>query len=227
MLNTEQEIRVELEAAASAAALGSSMGEERIVEMLWADRDAGEMSMEAILILTELRNEFAREQLRRAAGDAQFRGDERRQAAIWGLGKAGLSSYSELVPFLADEEENAALHAIAAFGPDTPRAVVDALVAVLIGSDDRKAAASSEALRVIGSVAVLESLVAAVNTGDERKDWLLATIGRLSPDMVRAELRGTSLLDRLQPMLLVARGANWLSNEETASDIAFLLRQML
>ena len=227
MLNTEQEIRVELEAAASAAALGSSMGEERIVEMLWADRDAGEMSMEAILILTELKNEFAREQLRRAAGDAQFRGDERRQAAIWGLGKAGLSSYSELVPFVADEEENAALHAIAAFGPDTPKAVVDALVAVLIGGDDRKAAAASEALRVIGSVAVLESLVAAVNTGDERKDWLLATIGRLSPDMVRAELRGTSLLDRLQPMLLVARGANWLSNEETASDIAFLLRQML
>ena len=76
-------------------------------------------------------------------------------------------------------------------------------------------------------MAVLESLVAAVNTGDERKDWLLATIGRLSPDMVRAELKGTSLLDRLQPMLLVARGANWLSNEETASDIAFLLRQML
>ena len=27
-------------------------------------------------------------------------------------------------------------------------------------------------------------------------------------------------------MLLVARGANWLSNEETVSDIAFLLRQI-
>lgn len=226
VLNTEPEIRVGLEAAASAAALGSNMGEERIVEMLWADRGAAEMSMEAILILTELENEFAREQLQRAAGDARFLGDERRQAAIWGLGKAGLKSYGELVPFIGDDEENAALHAIAAFGSDTPKTVIDELVNILLNGDQRQAAAASEALRVVGSVVVLQSLVVAVSAGGQRSNWLLATIGRLSPDMVRGELKGTSLLERLQPMLLVARGANWLANEEAANDMAFLLKQM-
>ena len=132
ILDTEQENRVRLEAAGSAAALGSKLGEERIVEMLWAEGSAAEMGMEAILILTELKNEFAREQLRLAAGDVRFRHDERRQAAIWGLGKAGLKSYRELLPFIADDEENVAFHAIAAFGPDTPEDVIDLLVAILM-----------------------------------------------------------------------------------------------
>src|SRR5690606_37044554 len=91
-----------------------------------------EMSMEAILILTELKTAFAREQLRSAAGDVRFRGDERRQAAIWGLGKAGLKSYGDLVPFIGDDEENAAFHAIAAFGADTPKPVIEELVSVLL-----------------------------------------------------------------------------------------------
>ena len=56
---------------------------------------------------------------------------------------------------------------------------------------------------------------------------MLATIGRLSPDMVREQLRGTPLLERLEPMLLVAQGANWLANEEAATDMAFLLKQAL
>lgn len=227
ILNTEQEARVRLEAAGSAAALGSKLGEERIVEILWADYGAPEMSMEAILILTELKNEFAGEQLRVAAGDVRFRGDERRQAAIWGLGKEGLKSYRELLPFIADDEENAAFHAIAAFGPDTPKDVVDLLVAILVEDDVRRAAAASEALRVIDSLVALKSLVAATNAGVQRDYWLLATIGRLAPEMVRAELRGTVLLERLQPMLLVAQGANWLANEDATNDIGFLLKQTL
>ena len=183
--------------------------------------------MEAILILVELKNEFAREQLRLVAGDVRFRRDERRQAAIWGLGKAGLKSYGELLPFIGDDEENAALHAIAAFGPDTPEDVIDSLVAILMEGEARRAPAASEALRIIDSVGVLKSLVAAVSAGGEGDNWLLATIGRLSPDMVRDELRGTRLLERLQPMLLLARSENWLANEEASNDIGFLLKQVL
>ena len=37
ILDTEQEARVRLEAAGSAAALGSTLGEERIADMLWAE----------------------------------------------------------------------------------------------------------------------------------------------------------------------------------------------
>jgi hypothetical protein len=44
---------------------------------------------------------------------------------------------------------------------------------------------------------------------------------------VRAHLKGSPLLDRLQPMLLLAPGANWLANEDALSDMAFLLKQEL
>ena len=91
--------------------------------------------------------------------------------------------------------------------------------------DPQRAPGASEALRVIDSPAVLESLVEASNTKTGRTDWVLATIGRLSPDMVRAHLRGSALLERLEPMLLVAQGANWLANEQATTDLTFLLKQ--
>jgi hypothetical protein len=118
MLDAEREGRVALEIAASAAALRLAKGEKRLAAALWGN-GAAELSMEAILILTELKTPFARTELARAA--AAFSGDERRQAAIWGLGKSGLKSYADLVPFISDKEENVAYHAIAAFGSDTPR----------------------------------------------------------------------------------------------------------
>lgn len=225
-LDAEQEIRVALEASGSAAALGSAKGEERVATALWSDASS-EMSMEAILILTELKTAFAREQLRRAAGDERFRGDERRQAAIWGLGKAGLKSYDDLVPFIGDSEENAAYHAIAAFGPDTPKGVIEKLVVALIEGDPRKSPAASEALRMINNPVVLECLVEAVQAKSGRTNWVLATIGRLSPDMVRTRLKGSPLLDRLEPMLLFAPDSNWLTNDKAVADFAFLLKQEL
>jgi hypothetical protein len=54
LLEVEKEIRVSLEAAASATALGSAKGEGLIAKILWDDETA-DMSMEAILILTELK----------------------------------------------------------------------------------------------------------------------------------------------------------------------------
>ena len=48
LLENEPEERVALEAAGSAAALGSRLGEERISAVLWDDRRS-DLSMEAIL----------------------------------------------------------------------------------------------------------------------------------------------------------------------------------
>jgi hypothetical protein len=225
-LDREQERRVLLEAAGSAAALHSAKGEECIEEILWA-ADAADMSMEAILVLTELASPFAREQLCRVATADEFKNDERRQAAVWGLGKAGVRSYGDLVPFVGDAEENVAYHAIAGFGPDTRPAVIDELVSLLLLGDPRRAPGASEALRVIGSPAALESLVRAVEAGKGRTDWAVATIGRLSPNLVRERLRGTPLLAQLEPMLLLAPGANWLAGEEAVTDLAFLMKQAL
>jgi len=224
LLDAEPEGRVALEAAGSAAALKLAKGEERLAAVLWGNGPA-ELSMESILILTELKTPFARAELARAA--AGFPGDERRQAALWGLGKTGLKSYNDLVAFISDEEENVAFHAIAAFGPDTPRRVIERLIAILMEGEPRKASAASETLRVIGSAEALTCLVQAANERQGNIDWLLATLGRMPPALVRERLNGTPLLERIEPMLLVAHGASWLATEDAVTDIAFLVKQNL
>lgn len=222
MLARETEERVALEAAGSAAVLGSRVGQERIERVLWGDGRA-DLRMEAVLILTELASGFAHHGLVRVAGDHKFRGDEIRQAAIWGLGKAGLKAYADLLPYIDEADENIALHAIVAFGSDTPEAVIDQLVQGLAQGEPRRAAAASEALRMIGTPAVVRSLRAAA----ERNDWALATLGRLPPVLVRPILQGSELLRRIEPMLLLSEGASWLASEDRVMDIAFLSKQNL
>ena len=118
-----------------------------------------------------------------------------------------------------------AYHAIAGFGPDTPSDVIQALVELLLTGDSQNAPAASEALRVIGSPEVLKHLTDAAQSNAGVREWALATIGRLPPDIVRSHLQGTPLLDQLAPMLLVSEGANWLSTEDAMTDMAFLLKQ--
>jgi hypothetical protein len=226
LLDHENELRVALEAAGTATALGSAKGQDFVADTLQSNENK-QLSMEAIFILTEVKGAFANEMLNSVAGAAELRGDERRHAAVWGIGKAGLKAYADLVPFVADPEENMAYHAISAFGSDTPDAVIDALIDMLIGGDEVAAPAASEALLVIGSDSALARLLVAANTVNDGRDWLLATIGRFPPHMVRDMLAGTPLLDHLAPMLLVAEGANWTSRGEAKNDLRFLLKQSL
>lgn len=225
-LAVEREPRVALEIAGTTAALGSAVGEERMRVFLDAE-DAAALSMEAILILTEIGGEFARAELIRLAKDPALRQDERRQAAIWGLGKAGLRDYRELLPHLTDTQENVVFHAIAAFGSDTPADAIKRLVDMLATAGAEFAPAASESLRVIGNRLVIEALTARVLRGGTGADWSFATLGRLDPDLVRTVLHGSPLLARLEPMLLIAQGANWLSCEDAMVNLAFLLKQTL
>ena len=228
LIRRENEQRVALEAAGSAAALGSEFGQERLTRFVWDNEGRPELRMEAVFILTELgRSPFTREQLNRVVADSRFEGDELRQAAVWALGKAGLGCYEDLLPFIDDADENVALHAIGAFGADTPRPVIDRLVQDLISGDSRRAPAASEALRIIASDEALHALVTAANAGRLAPDWIVATLGRLPPDRVRAALQDSPLLDRIAPMLLTAPGAHWLASETIGADMAFLLKQNL
>ena len=214
-----------LEIAGTATALGSEKGAESIQRIL-GDDERPALSMEAIFILTELASAFAKEQLRATAARPEWQTDERRQAAVWGLGKSGLKSYEDLLPYIADQQENLAFHAIAAFGEDTPQPIIDRLILDLLSHNERRAAAASQALSVIGSPLVLQSLVAAINAAPH-SNWLLATLGRMPPNLVRQHLQGNPLLQRLEPLLLLAPGGSWLSTEETALNMAFLLKQSL
>ena len=228
LIRREPEERVALEAAGSAAALGSEFGQEQIALFVWDKDDRPELRMEAVFILTELgHSPFTREQLNRVVADPRFEEDELRQAAVWGLGKAGLKCYEDVLPLIDDADENLALHAIGAFGADTPRPVIDRLVRDLIVGDPRRAPAASEALRIIASDEVFQALVTVANAGQPVEDWIVATLGRLPPARVRAALQHSPLLAQIAPMLLTAQGAHWLASGTNGTDIAFLLKQNL
>jgi hypothetical protein len=141
------------------------------------------------------------------------------------MGKAGLHQYGDLLPFIADQDRDVALHAVAGFGVDTPAEVVDHLIADLVAGDPQRAPAASEALRVIGSDLVLRQLIAAQRGRNSADAWLLATIGRLPAAKVRAALAGDALLRRLAPMLLLSDGASWMANDAVDVDLKFLLKQ--
>jgi hypothetical protein len=128
------------------------------------------------------------------------------------------------LPYIGATDENLALHAIVSFGSDTPEDVIRSLVSELMSGEQRRAAGASEALRLIGSEMVLQVLLEASASGN---DWVLATLGRLPPALVRPAVEGTALASRLAPMLLLSAGANWLASEDRVMDIGFLVKQNL
>lgn len=221
-LLAEEDGRVKLEIAATAAQLQMAEGWACIRETLFA-ADVS-LSMESILILTELKLPDARTLLVEAA--RRFVKDERRQAAIWGLGRFGHTSYDDLLPYIADEDENVALHAIQAFGPDASEQTITKLMNILLGGDRRAAPAAATALRVIASDAVIDSLSKAAS-GSKEVNWALAALGSLPVELVRAKLSDPKMLARLEPLLLLAPGNTWITAEERISDRAFLARQSL
>jgi hypothetical protein len=98
---------------------------------------------------------------------------------------------------------------------------LEMLVGILVKGEPRNAPAASEALRVIGTRCVLEHPVDAETTTKAwNAEWVVATIGRLPPDMVRVDLKGTPPLGRQEPMLLLAPGRSRLAGEDPATDMA-------
>tara|TARA_Y100001933_G_scaffold220528_1_gene229869 strand:+ start:4389 stop:5468 length:1080 start_codon:yes stop_codon:yes gene_type:complete len=222
----EPDERVRLEAAGSAVWFGAALGQDTIGRYVWDDDVRADLRMEAVLVLTEMVGDtFSRSVLEDVAETSKFKGSEVRQAAIWGLGKSGMKAYSKLLPYIDDREDNVALHAMGAFGADTPRAVIDSLVADLIAGSPRRAPAASEVLRIINNEHVYATLIEAAR--NRHCDWILATLGRLSADRLRQKLAGDWLLERLAPMLLLSERGNWLATDSVRADITFLLRQDL
>jgi hypothetical protein len=147
----------------------------------------------------------------------------------WGVGERDFSRcpYVDLLPFLKDAERDVVLHAIAAFGTDTPDLVIDQLIAELLSADKRHAPAASEALRLIGNDAALKQLIAAAEGKNTSIDWILATLGRFPADKVRTALKDNPLLDRLGPLLLLSNTDNWLAEDTADIDLKFLFKQNL
>ena len=206
LIASEKEERIRLEAAGSATYFGSALGQDTISSFIWEDNASHEMRMEAVLILVELgEGEFTHNLLKEVAGNERFQGSEIRQAAIWGLGKAGFKDYSAILPYIADTEENVALHAIGAFDRNAPDDVINQLIAHLVSGDMQLAPAASETLRIIGSAIVVRNLVQAYDqNASQGRNWIIATLGRMSPVLVKDLISGHELMSYLEPMFLCA-----------------------
>jgi hypothetical protein len=223
-LQNEQEDRTRLELASSAARLCSRPGKNALLDVVWKPVPGTPeyLPMEAILILSEIREPWATDALVNIAKSPQFSGNEIRQAAIWGLGRTGHKSYDRIVQFLSDSEDEVVMHAIAAFGADTPVEPIQQLVSLLVTDpSDRIRAAASEALRCIGSQAVASALEAAASSGSP---WIPATLGRLS-STVLAGINNLALLAAAAPVRMLAEETNWLMSRATSTEYQFLLKQ--
>lgn len=225
LVREERDGRIQLEAAGSAAALGSRAGIAFLEAVAAAGEGAPELRMEAVFILAESRTDAAADLLTRVAAD-RTAPSELRQAAVWGLGFAGHERYDRLLAFLADGDADVALHAMAAFGPGAPPDVVQALVSRLDERDPATAAGASEALRLVGGdVAVVAAADAVADPA--RRDWALATLGRLDPGRVRALVQDAGVLRAVAPMLRLFSAENWLATGDRPSSLAYLLGQRL
>jgi len=226
-LRQESEPRTALEIAGALAKLGGPEGFDHLSASTRRVDEAfpAYLRMEAVLILSEIDDARSTQILDDVAHDRALLGNELRQAAVWGLGKAGTRAYERLVPYVADDEADVALHAIAGFGSDAPRSVVEALAALLSEGAPRATAGASEALRLIGSRQAAETLNQLASAGGN--PWIIATLGRIP----KAVLSGCSLTNdvarAIAPVTLLTEDANWISSRSVATDFQFLLQQNL
>ena len=228
VMREEKEPRVRLEAAGAGTFFGSYQAQKTITEFIWGDNTQHELRMEAVLILIERPiGGFSIDILREIAYHDQFKGNELRQVAIWGLGKAGLKSYKDVLPFIADEEDNVALHAIAAFDEFTPVKVIDQLVHHLLSGDQKYAPAASEVLRIIDSDIAISQLINAYDQNENGRSWIIATLGRMTANKVTRHIGNHEVMKYLEPMFLCSNTAHWLSSEQMTTDISFLLKQSI
>ncbi|WP_156041067.1 HEAT repeat domain-containing protein [Chondromyces apiculatus] len=226
-LECETEPRTALEIAGALARLGEDAGFEYLASSInrEGDKSPGYLRMEAILILSEIPDARSATALDKVAGDRALKGDELRQAAVWGLGRFGIQHYSSVATYIADEEDDVALHAIAALGPDTDKTVIEVLADMLVQhSSSRTKAAASEALRIIGSLHVAEALIFRVNSGSP---WVPATLGRLPMQVLANAKIPASLAQMIEPIRLLSSPSNWLAARNTVTDFQFLLQQDL
>ncbi len=226
LVRAEEEPRVRLEAAGSAAALDLVAGKDFIVDLLSNSEAANDEKMEAVLMATEHRTKFNHGLLLKLAGDRSLH-TELRQAAVWGLGLSGHKSYEDIIEFIGDSDDAVAMHAILAIGPELSKGVTTQLLAKLGDANSRFAPAASEVLSRANPNAVIHILAqAAVASLPGKLDWIVATLGRMDQALVSRALAGNrSLLDAVAPVSRLFGSGNWLASKPTTNAFMFLAEQ--
>jgi hypothetical protein len=148
---------------------------------------------------------------------------EARCAAVWGLGVAGSDRPDLVLEFIADEDDDVALHALAAIN-HLPDDLIAALQRRLSGSA-REGASAALLLARQGEAAARALLETAQADGDARSQ-ALAALGRMSPTVVRRAAGGDippEVAEALAPVWALTR--SWLNRAEADDPVTFLSRQ--
>jgi HEAT repeat protein len=226
--------RVRLEAACSLARLGFPEGMETLASAVKHPAEPY-LRMEVALMLAEFAGcaseQAAADLLVEIAKNPELSGQEVRQAAIWGLGKAGLRRFSALIPFLDSDDEDERLHAIAAFEFDMPDPDVTRLVRVLEAADssDKKLGGAAFVLARLTASPRLIALLArpAMSAVPRVANWARAVLGQFPPDVLAHDLQDPALRQALEPISLLTGARNWTLTPDIASELHFLEQQNL
>jgi HEAT repeat protein len=228
----DQDARVALEAAGSLAKLGDAGGLAELVATFREPREEY-LPMESVFLLSEQSASplisDAADALCTVASNNALENGELRQAAIWGLGRAGLKAYGRLLAYLDAESEEERVHAVVTFAPALPPDVVRQLTAILADDNttERKKASAAYVLSMLSDTGVaITELIALVRDGtDATKIWAKAVLGSLPPETTSQALRGNPLAEEIRPLQLLSASRNWTKNEAVQSDINTIRRQ--
>lgn len=231
-LERSAEHRTALEAAGSLAKLGL----QSALDLLRAEIASPRLPflrMEAVFLLTELVDSplraDAESTLAQIAIDATLDGDEVRQAAIWGLGMAGMRRFDLLLPLLAAENIDERVHAMIGLGAELPIDALKHLVKIL--ADPHASAALKASASYVLSMVTADShvplLVELATTGEpECRAWGVATLGSLATELEADELP-SDLAAQVQPLRLLSPSRNWTRAESGQQLAAFLSKQSI
>lgn len=225
--DAEEDLRIRLEAVGSLAQMNPSAFVCELLE--WVSNFAAgsnkelAFSMEGIFILSEQKSHEALEGLTALASNLRMP-SEVRCAAVWGLGAAGVDDATRVLPFIADPDDDVALHALAGIGALDESLFRDLREMLLKGSD-REAASACELLTEDGEAGIRVLLEAAQSKSRARL-WGLAALGRLSEADVREAVGNrldADLAALLSPMWI--EQSNWLQAQQANSPVDFLRQQ--
>lgn len=177
--------RVALEAKASLAVRDSSLV-SKIFDTAWAlevDSDAADQasaSMEAVFVLSELSTPAAREALHQILKEATD--SELRSAAAWGLGMLGDSASEMLVTYIADSDDQVALHTVTALPENLSDGTLTRLEEMLKSNIAREVAS---AVHVLGRRGEARSLIRNLEAAsDSTWQMIVRMLGDMPKDTV-------------------------------------------
>jgi hypothetical protein len=222
-----EDLRIRLEAWGSLARMNPPAHVPRLREWVLyfaagSSKDQA-FSMEGILILSELGSPEAVEALIDLASCSGL-GSESRSAAVWGLGTTGADDSRQVLPFIADPDDDVALHALACMGA-LDDALLGDLQEMLLRGTDRETASAAALLVEEGEPGIV-ALLKAAQRDDRSSLRAQAALARLSETEVR-EAAGGFLTSRLEAILAPAwvDQTSWLRSQETRSPLDLLRLQ--